>query len=105
MKPVDMSVYERLVQDDVRTIGYFPAERGVFVLALIGGEPHLGTVDTMPLKLERLSEAQFLLVVTRLLAGALEHPGEVVIAAPDLFPEALTGKAHDLRVLQQLEPN
>lgn len=104
MKPVDMSVYERLVQDDVRTIGYFPAERGISVLALIGGKPHLGTVDTMPLKLERLSEAQFVLVARRLLDDAMEHPGDVVIAAPDLFPKPLIGKAHDLRVLQQLEP-
>lgn len=34
---MDMAVYERLNQDDVQTLGYFPAEKGVLVLALIGG--------------------------------------------------------------------
>lgn len=57
----------------------------------------------MPLKLEALSEAQFILTATRLLDDAMEYPGDAVIAAPDLFPEALTGEAHHLRVLQQLE--
>jgi len=67
---VDMSVYERLNEDDVQPLGYFPAERGVFVLALIGGQPHLATVDTVPLKLEVLSETRFITVAAsnRLLA-------------------------------------
>lgn len=102
MKPVDMSVYERLVQDDVQTLGYFPAGRGVSVLALIGGRPHPGLVDTVPLTLESLSEEQFATVADRLLDDAAEDL-EAVVVAPDLFPQTLTGKAHDLRVLQQLE--
>lgn len=67
---MDMSVYERLNEDDVQPLGYFPAERGVFVLALIGGQPHLATVDTVPLKLEVLSETRFITVAAsnRLLA-------------------------------------
>lgn len=35
---MDMSVYGRLVKNDVQTLGHFPAERGVCVLALIGGQ-------------------------------------------------------------------
>ncbi len=102
---MNMSVYEKLNQDDVQPLGYFPAGRGVFVLALIGGQPHLATVDTVPLKLEVLSAAQFLTVVARLLEEAEEHLEAVMIRGPALFPGGLSRKAHDLRVLQQLEPS
>ena len=101
--PIDMSVYERLVRDDMQTLGYFPAKRGVAQLVLIGGAPHLATVDTVPLKLEPLSETRFITTATRLLAEAEDCLESVVIAAPDLFPEMLRSRAHTLRVWQQLE--
>lgn len=100
---MDMSVYEKLNQDDVQPLGYFPAEWGVRVLALISGQPRLATVDTVPLKLAVLSAAQFITVAARLLREAQEHLEAVVISGPDLFPAGLSSKAHDLRVLQQLE--
>ena len=65
-----MAVYEKLNRDNVQTLGYFPAERGVCVLALIGGQPHLATVDTVPSKLEVLSRSQFITVAARLLEKA-----------------------------------
>ena len=102
---MDMSVYDRLIEDDVQPLGYFAAERGVFVLALIGGQPHLATVDTVPMKLEALSATRFVTVATLLLEEAEEHLEAVVICGPDLFPAGLSSKAHDLRVLQQLEPS
>lgn len=98
-----MAVYEKLNQDDVQPLGYFPAERGVLVLALIGGQPHLATIDTVPLKLEALRETQFITVAARLLREAQDHLEAVMICGPDLFPAGLSSKAHDLRVLQQLE--
>jgi hypothetical protein len=102
---MDMSVYGRLVENDVQTLGYLPAERGVFVLALIGGQPYLATVDTVPMKLEALSATRFVTIVVHLLEAAYEHPEAVIICIPDLFPEKLSSKAHDLRMLQQLEPS
>ena len=99
-----MAVYEKLNRDNVQTLGYFPAERGVSMLALIGDQPHLATGDTAPLKLEVLSAAQFTTVAARLLEEAEEHLEAVIICGPDLFPAGLSSKAHDLRVLQQLEP-
>ncbi len=102
---MDMSVYERLVKNDVQTLGYFPAERGVSVLVLIGGQPHLATVDTVPLKLEVLSQTQFITAAALLLEEAEAHLEAVIVAEPDLFPAGLSSKAHDLRVLQQLEPD
>ncbi len=101
---MDVSVYGRLIKTDVQTLGYFPAERGVYMLALIGDQPHLATVDTVPLKLEVLSAAQFITVAACLLEEAEEHLEAVMICGPDLFPAGLSSKAHDLRVLQQLEP-
>ena len=101
--PVDVSVYERLVEDNVQTLGYFPAERGVVQLVLIGGAPHLGTVATVPLKLEPLSETRFITTASRLLTEAEAQLESVVVAAPDLFPEMLRSRAHTLRVWQQLE--
>lgn len=101
--PTDMSVYERLVEDDVQTLGYFPAERGVLQLVLIGSEPHLGTVATLPLKLEPLSKTRFITTAAQLLAEAEAHIESVVISATDLFPEVLRNRAHTLRVVQQLE--
>lgn len=98
---MDMSVYERLVRNEVQTLGHFPAERGVSVLVLIGGQPHLATVDTMPLKLEALGQTQFITVATRLLEEAKGHPEAVIIAEPDLFPTRLSSKAYELRALQQ----
>lgn len=77
---MDMSVDERLLKDDVQTLGYFPAERGVLVLAFIADQPHLGTVDTVPLTLEPLSGTRFITTATQLLADAEDY------AAPDLFP-------------------
>ena len=71
---MDMSVYKRLVQDDVTTLGYFPAEEGVYHLVLVSGRPHLATVDTVPLRLEPLSEARFFTVAARLLDGADGSP-------------------------------
>ncbi len=100
--PVDMSVYERLVEDDVETLGYFPTTRGVSQLVLIAGAPHLATVDTVPLRLEPLSQTRFITTATRLLDEAEDYLEAVVIAAPDLFPERLRDRAHDLRVWQQL---
>ena len=100
---MDMAVYERLVKDDVQTLGYFAAERGVSVLVLIGDQPHLATVDTVPLKLEVLSQVQFIMVAARLLEEAEASLEAVMICGPDLFPVGLDSKAHDLRVLQQLE--
>ena len=97
-----MSVYERLVRDDVTTLDYFPAEEGVYHLVLVSGRPNLATVDTVPLKLEPLSGAQFLTVAARLLDEAMDRPGDAVVASPEGFPEALRGRAHDLRVWQQL---
>jgi hypothetical protein len=102
---MDMSVYERLNRDGVQPLGHFPAGRGVFVLALIGGQPHLATVDTVPLKVEVLSAAQFITVAARLLEEAEEHLEAVMICGPDLFPAGLNSKAHDLRVFQQFEPS
>ena len=32
----------------------------------------------------------------------MDRPGDAVVAAPEGFPEALRGGAHDLRVWQQL---
>ncbi len=98
---VDMSVYERLVEDDVETLGYFPATRGVSQLVLIAGAPHLATVDTVPLRLEPLSQTLFVTTATRLLDEAEDYLEAVVIAAADLFPEGLRDRAHDLRVRQQ----
>ena len=98
---MDMSVYERLVQDDVTTLGYFPAERGVYHPVLVSGRPNLATVDTVPLKLEPLSEARFLTVAARLLDEAMDRPGDAVVTAPEGYPEALRGRARDLRVWQQ----
>lgn len=100
---VDMSVYERLVEDDVETLGYFPATRGVSQLVLISGAPHLATVDTVPLRLEPLSQTRFITTAIRLLDEAEDYLEAVVIAAPDLFPEGLRDRAHDLLVRQQLE--
>ena len=99
---MDRSVCERLVQDDVTTLGYFPAEGGVYHLVLVSGRPHLATVDTVPLTLEPLSEVRFFFVAARLLDEAMDRPGDAVVAAPEGFPEALRGRAHDLRVWQQL---
>ncbi len=99
-----MSVYGRLVKNDVQTLGHFPAERGVCMLVLIGGQPHLATVDTVPLKLEALSATRFITVAALLLEEAEEHKEAVVICGPDLFPAGLSSKAPDLRMLQQLEP-
>ncbi len=96
-----MSVYERLVSNDVQTLGYFPAERGVSVLVLIGGQPHLATVDTVPLKLEVLSRTQFITVADRLLEEAIGYPEAVMICEPDLFPVGLSSEAYELRALQQ----
>ena len=48
---MDVSVYGRLIKTDVQTLGYFPAERGVYHLVLVSGRPNLATVDTVPLKL------------------------------------------------------
>jgi len=107
-KPIvvmDMSVYERLVENDVQTLGYFPANRGVFVLMLIGGQSHLATVDTVPLKLKLLRETQFITAAALLLEEAEAHLEAVIICGPDLFPAGLSSKAHDLRVSQQLEPD
>ena len=42
---VDMSVYERLNQGDVQPLGYFPADRGVLMLMLIGSQPPLLSLD------------------------------------------------------------
>ncbi len=98
---MDMSVYERLVKNDVQTLGYFPTERGVSVLVLIGGQPHLATVDTVPLKLVVLSQAQFIMVAARLLEEARGYAEAVIVAEPDLFPVGLSGKAYELRALQQ----
>lgn len=100
--PTDMSVYERLVEDDVQTLGYFPAEQGVVQLVLIGDAPHLGTVATVPLKLEPLSKIRFITTAAQFLVEAEAHIKSVVISAPDLFPEVLRNKAHTLRVVQQL---
>ena len=100
---MDMSVYERLAKNDVQTLGYFPAKRGVSVLVLIGGQPHLAAADTVPLKLEVLSQAQFIMVAACLLEEAEEYLEAVMICGPDLFPAGLSSQAHDLRVLQQLE--
>ena len=86
-----MSAYERLMQDDVTTLGYFPAERGVHHLVLVSGRPHLATVDTAPLRLEPLSGARFFTVAARLLDEAMDRPGDAVVAAPEGFPEVLGG--------------
>lgn len=101
--PIDMSVYERLVEDDVQTLGYFPAERGYHQLVLIAGELHLATVDTVPLTLKPLSQTRFITTATRLLGEAEDCLGAVVIVSPDDFPKMLMGRAHDLRVVQELE--
>ena len=98
---MDMSVYERLAKNDVQTLGYFPAKRGVSVLVLIGGQPHLAAADTVPLKLEVLSQAQFIMVAARLLEEARGYPEAVIIAEPDSFLVGLSGKAYGLRALQQ----
>lgn len=100
--PIDMSVYERLVKDDLQTLGYFPADRGVSQLVLIAGAPHLATVDTVPLRLEPLSQTRFITTAARLLDEAEDYLEAVVIAAPDLFPEGLRDRAHDLRERQQI---
>ena len=99
---MDRSVYEKLVRDDVTTLGFFPAGRGVYHLALVAGRPHLATVDTVPLRLEPLGEARFFTVAARLLDGAMDRPGDAVVTAPDLFPKPLTGRARNLRMWQQL---
>ena len=99
--PVDMSVYERLVEDDVQTLAYFPAERGYHQLVLIAGEPHLATIDTVPMTLEPLSLTRFITTAVQLLAEA-EADLEAVIVSPDDFPDTLRSRAHDLRVVQQI---
>ena len=100
---MDMSTYERLVQDDVETLGYFPAETGMHQLVLISGRPYLARVDTVPLKLEPLSPTRFSTVASSLLDGATQHLEAVVICGPDLFLAGLSDRAHDVRLLQQLE--
>lgn len=87
----------------MQTLGYFPAERGVSMLALIGNQPHLATGDTAPSKLEVLSQSWFIAVATRLLEEAEASLEAVMMRRPDLFPTGLDHKAHDLRVVQQPE--
>ena len=62
----DMSVYERLDQDDVQYLDYFPADRCVLMLTLIGGQPPLVTVDTVLLRSAALSVARFVTPATLL---------------------------------------
>jgi len=94
-------VYERLVEDDVQTLAYFPAERGYHQLVLVAGEPHLATIDTVPMTLEPLSPTRFITTAVQLLAEA-EADLEAVIVSPDDFPDSLKSRAHDLRVVQQI---
>ena len=87
------------------TLDYVPAEQGLHHLVLASGRPNLATVDIVPLRLEPPSEARFLTVAARLLDEAMDRPGDAVVFSPEGFPEALRGRAHDLRVWQQLVPS
>ena len=96
-------MYEKLVENDVQTLSYVAVERGVRVRVLIDDQPHLATVDTVPLRLEVRSRAQCITVAARLLEKAEAALEAVMMCRPDLFPAGLGTKAHDLRVLQQPE--
>lgn len=68
-----------MIKNDVRALGREVAERGVCVLALIGGQLHLATIHTVPPKFQVLSATQFIKVAAPFLAEAAENLEAVVI--------------------------
>jgi len=86
---MDMSVYERLIQEDVETLGYFHQGTKYQQLALLSGQPHLAAIGAPPLRLEPLDAEGFVQVATRLLEAATAHPADTVLGPANSFPAPL----------------